>query len=545
MKQYFGHIALLALLLCFLLFNRASTLNANGGEALNFIFTPDTPPDYLEDIYNEMFGQLGAAYNLAPHWDPAATATGDGGANQGDALTLTWSIIPDGTAMPKIFSNDTACNSTLIADMNANYGAGNWQNEIANVFADWASKTGNEYVFEPNDDGAPWPNSAGVPGVRGDIRIGGCTIDGNSGILAFNFFPSNGDMKIDSPDSFYDSASLSTAFHNVISHEHGHGAGLEHVCPVNQTKLMEPFVTTAFKGLQHDDIRAVQRHYGDRYELIGADNDVAARASNLGTPAYLTPVTIQGVSIDDNSDTDWYQFAINAPTIINISVTPTGTTYQDWDQNLLTGACNTSGPTINSAAIHNLNFQIIDSDGSTVLATANANPAGVAESLSNIGLGAAGVKYIRVFGNTTDDIQLYNLQFTLQAAVFNVSTTTDPFPVQANTSGITYTLTVQNNTGLDTTGVTITSTVPNSTTYQSGGDSFDGNNIVWNNLSINSGSSADVSFWVTVAVPITDGDRLINAATVTSTQGITGALNPNTVTVGLKLQYLPLLTKNF
>ena len=104
-------------------------------------------------------------------------------------------------------------------------------------------------------------------GQRGDIRIGGCVIDGNFGILGYNFFPSNGDMKLESMDAFFQLTPLNAGFHNVFSHEHGHGAGLEHVCPVNASKLMEPFVTTSFIGLQHDDFRAAQRHYGDVNEV--------------------------------------------------------------------------------------------------------------------------------------------------------------------------------------------------------------------------------------------------------------------------------------
>ena len=69
-------------------------------------------------------------------------------------------------------------------------------------------------------------------------------ITGNFGILAYNFFPNSGDMVIDVPDSFYNNTSNnSLGLRNTLAHEHGHGLGLSHVCPVNQTKLMEPFIS--------------------------------------------------------------------------------------------------------------------------------------------------------------------------------------------------------------------------------------------------------------------------------------------------------------
>ncbi len=52
----------------------------------------------------------------------------------------------------------------------------------------------------------------------------------------------------------------------------------------------------------------------------------------------------------------------------------------------------------------------------------------------------------------------------------SLSCTTDPYPVEATTELITYTITLQNNTGADATGVTITSTIPNRATYKSGGE---------------------------------------------------------------------------
>ena len=400
---------------------------------LNLIFDEGTPADYVESIYTDLNNQLGIGFfNLTTHWNPNATATNDGASSaQGEPLTLTYSFIPDGTLMPFQFGGDTTCNSVLQATLDSLYGSGNWQAEIASIFAnEWAAKTGNEYVFEPNDDGATWPSSPGVLGTRGDLRIGGCAIDGNSGTLAYNFFPNYGDMKIEVTDSFFNAGNLTTGFHNVFSHEHGHGAGILHVCPVNLTKLMEPFVTTAFIGVQHDDIRAAQRHYGDYNEAIGGGgNDTSGQATNLGTPTDNTPVPVMEVSIDDDGDDDWYRFTVAANKQVDVSVSPVGLSYLSGPQNP-NGSCS-AGTLTNSLTVHNLGFQIIDSDGTTVLTTVNSNGAGLAETLTNFSLGAAGNKFIRIFGDSSNDIQLYDLNFTVEVGPTptpTVTPTNTPIP---------------------------------------------------------------------------------------------------------------------
>src|SRR5262249_5618035 len=138
-------------------------------------------------------------------------------------------------------------------------------------------------------------------------RISGHSIDGNAGILAYNYFPDNGDMVIDAGDSFFtDTSGNSLRLRNTMAHEHGHGQGYEHVCPVDQTKLMEPFLSTAFDGPQHDDTLAGNRGYGDDLE----DNDSAGTATSLGSLGNGT-TTVSGVSADDGgSEADFYRFSV-------------------------------------------------------------------------------------------------------------------------------------------------------------------------------------------------------------------------------------------
>ena len=127
--------------------------------------------------------------------------------------------------------------------------------------------TGNIYIYEPNDDGRQIPDfRGGVINVRGDIRIGGLAIDGKGRTLAFNYLPDRGDMVIDSEDTLILQVGSEAFFPNLISHESGHSIGLSHVCPINDTKLMESIISRAFVGPQLDDIVTAQGLYGDQLE---------------------------------------------------------------------------------------------------------------------------------------------------------------------------------------------------------------------------------------------------------------------------------------
>ncbi len=492
------------------------------GAGFNVIFAPETSDAYVAQTYTALTANPDLSpFRLATHWTPASTALNSGGSAQGDAVALTWSIIPDGTSMPAQSVDDTTCNSNLIATMNATYGNGPWQAEIAEVFAEWATNTANTYV-QVSDDGAAWPNSPGVTGLRGDVRIGGCTIDGNFGILAYNFFPSNGDMKIDATDSFYTADILNDGFHNVIAHEHGHGDGLQHVCPVNETKLMEPFVSFAFTGLQHDDIRGGQRQYGDTREIVSNPNDSAAAASNLGTPTLGVPVNTTGVSIDDNGDQDWFRFTVAASTQLNASVSPVGSTYLEGPQNG-DGSC-TAGTNLNSLAIHNLGFEVRDSNGTTVLATGNTNGVGLAETLSNIALGAAGTKYIRVFGDATDNIQLYTLQLTVNGGATATSTST---PTPTNTGTALPTSTATNTPTPTNTGTALpTSTATNTPTPTNTGTALPTSTATNTPTPTNTGTALPTSTATNTPTPTNTGTALPTSTatnTPTPTNTPTGA----------------------
>lgn len=373
-------------------------------------FSPDTPLRVVQ-----AFDQLlqGARFNQIGRWP--STASQPGPLAQGDPTTLTYSYAPDGTFVPNLIG--VTGNSNLNAWLDGIY-SGNtaaWQAEFDGAFDDWEALIGTNYVFEPNDGGSQLNTLAGELGMRGDVRIAAIFIDGNSGTLAYNNFPPDGDMVFDSGDSFYNDAPFSPlGFRNVIRHEHGHGLGMLHVCPINQTILMEPFISFAFDGPQLDDVLNGQRHYGDNYE----DNDSPDMAFGLGTLG-LSPLRADIASTDSRTDVDYFAFSITEPLFVEVSATPFGLTYESVQQD---AACS-GGIFFDSLNISDLAVEIIDRDGVTVLASSNVSPSGVAETAS-IDLFAPGTYFAKVIPTSDiDNVQLYDLEVRRNGAPSTVPAT--------------------------------------------------------------------------------------------------------------------------
>jgi len=349
-----------------------------------------------------------AARQLGSRWTSSATTPGGRfGLRQGDPITLTWSIVADGTQISG-GSGEPSSPSALRAWLNGRYGSeAVWRPLLAQVFAEWAAVSGVTYVFEPADDGAAFPTSAGLAGVRGDIRLSGHPIDGNFNVLAYNYFPQQGDMVLDTSDSYFaDTADTSRKLRAVVAHEHGHGLALRHVCPQDSTKLMEPQIS-ALSGPQLDDIYSVQRLYGDRDE----PNDSAAAATTLGALAAGRTVRAH-LSIDDNDDQDFYLLeAATGGLSLTVTVRPIGATYLEGAQNA-GGSCS-AGTSFNSLARHDLSLELRAADGSTVLAAAAAAAAGEEEILPLTSL-PPGPHFLRIAAAGNSDVcQLYELEVTM------------------------------------------------------------------------------------------------------------------------------------
>lgn len=388
-------------------------------------FAPDTPEQVIQAF--NIVDDFGGRYNQTTRW--GTTASGSTG-SQGDPITLTYGFPADGVTIPVISGvSYPAGPNSLNAWLNGIYGSqAVWKPLFDQTFARWSSLSGITYVYEPNDDGSTMNQNSGVLGVRADLRIGAKTLDGNSGVLAYNNFPPDGDMVFDAFDSFFsDTSNSSLKIRNVIAHEHGHGMGQLHVCPIQQTKLMEPFVSTAFNGPLHDDVRNAQRFYGDPFE---PDNN-PVQATDLGDFAIGSSITVgtapapafansSTLSIDANGEQDYFFFEVNMPSSVNVTITPIGTTYDDSDQACSgqSGSC-CSGNNVNSLAIADLNVDVIGSNGVTILASGNASPAGSNEVLTGVPLQDAGGYFLRVYeGDSPSQSQLYKLTMTIAAPVF-------------------------------------------------------------------------------------------------------------------------------
>lgn len=349
-----------------------------GKEVPYMCFAPDANPKYawlINELLDYQFvSDDGSRFQQGNRW--SRTATDGSGLVQGDATTITYSFVPDGTFVPN--SGLGSGSSTLFQWLDGRYGdTATWQALFHQVFDRWEELTGITYVWEQNDTGSSLNGLAGVLGLRGDVRIAAFNYpaDGNNGVLAYNFFPNDGDMALDAFDTFYNNTGAnSLRLRNVVAHEHGHGLGMAHVCPANQTKLMEPFVSTAYNGPQLDDILNGQRHYGDPQE----PNESLADATELGTFADSGVANVLEASIDDNNDDDFYHVTLTERAKITFAITPNAAQYQQGGQ---TQSCN-SGSNTNYNVIHDLQIQIFSSsDLITPVATANATGAGSGETV--------------------------------------------------------------------------------------------------------------------------------------------------------------------
>jgi hypothetical protein len=375
---------------------------AAGEDVPAMCFTPGTDEELIAAFNRVAFG-VGLRFQQAGRW--STTATQPGPLSQGQPTILTYSFPPDGTDCPTL-TNGVIQPSNLFQYLNGIYGTPEtWQPLYAQVFARWSQVCGVDYVYEPNDDGVALGTTAGQLGVRGDLRLAGTGLDGPSGVLAFNYFPNNGDMVIDTADTFFTTTtSNSLRLRNVLAHEHGHGMGMAHVCPTSQTKLMEPFVSVAYDGPQIDDILNGQRHYGDPNE----PNDTPATATAI-TAATSSIQTVRTVSCDDRTDIDVYRVNAPASGLLTVAVRPIGGTYIEGPQ---TSACNTGG-TFYAGGVNDLNITVLAADGTTMLTSAAYAPAGSTETAYLI-VQSAGDLFIQISPGTATNIQAYELDYKLQ-----------------------------------------------------------------------------------------------------------------------------------
>ncbi len=374
-------------------------------------FAPGTSEEYMREWQERLWNaHRSLDYNIGDRWNTTAV-TGSTGP-QGNPCHITYSFPPDGTPAP----GDPGSEPSELFEMMDSEFNGNtelWQSLFGQVFTRWGEVSGLTYSQEVDDGVTINGGNRGIVGVRGDVRISSIPVDGPSGVLAYNFFPDQGDMVLDASENWGSPAQNYIFLRNVVAHEHGHGWGLNHVCPANGSKLLEPYYSSGFNGPQHDDIRAVQRNYGDRYE----NNDEMATATALGelTQDYV----VTPVSLDDNSDVDYYTFSVPSATGLTVTAQPIGHTYLDGQQQQ-NGSCS-PGSEINTLDDNNIDLYLRDASGQNIIAQSNDRPSGQAEVIFRFNVPQGGGSYmIEISGATNNIVQLYDLEFDF----FNVD---DPY----------------------------------------------------------------------------------------------------------------------
>lgn len=375
----------------------------------------------------------GPATAFVPSQRWSTTASGSAGA-QGSPITLTWSVVPDGTMVPGIGA------SGLVGLFDETFGAGiggsdlkqrPWFFLLESSLDRWSELSGITFQFEPHDDGVPHSQLAGQLGVRGDIRFAGASLDGPNNTLALSTFTNNADILLDTDDFplFSIPTSNYLRFRNVLMHELGHCLGFEHVESSNAAFLMEPALNIGFDGPQLDDIRAVQWYYGDVLEKSngGLGNGSTQLATDLGLVAPGGMVSVGAdagpdlavagdetdfASIHNGQDKDFFSIRVEQPSLLDAALAPRGGIYNQGSQ----GGQQTP---IDANSRSDLSLAVFDTDGTSLLASMNHDGAGTTETISDLFLPTAGEYFVRVAGASAQ-VQLYQLELSITSAAITL-----------------------------------------------------------------------------------------------------------------------------
>jgi hypothetical protein len=402
---------------------------------------PDNLSPEEKQVILDRYGALPPSLLIDPEnmrfFTDTTVWTGDlsqGPSGQAAPAHFTYSFPSDGTIWG-LSQVDAVGPSNLDARLLAEFGADNLdlgREYFRQALASWRKYSGNTYV-EVADDGAPMDQLITRVPTRGDIRMGGRDF-GTGSFLAYNAFPSadfasigGGDMVMNNSfwgeSNFGDPANNYRYLRNTVAHEHGHGLGFIHTTPCDQTKLMEPFISTQFDVVSIDDRRNAGRNYGDRYAGNHSIEDAAPLGSLNARSVALLQLSTNGVSGPGNTGEDWFSFTIETPTAVRLNVTPTGGSYSNGQQFF---SCFGFNSTVNAQNAGNLELRLFDDDGE--IASASTGGPGQPEELSRqLAPGTYSVLVKDIGPNSTSNqiVQLYDLRLT------NIGNLLTPNPVPA------------------------------------------------------------------------------------------------------------------
>ena len=368
-------------------------------------------------------------------------------ASLGDPLTVSWSLVPDGT----VYQNDTT-NFIVTLDDAFGVAAANrtsdftqrpWFAPIQNGLDSFSNKSGLTYRYEPADDGAEFSlvngaeNNTGVAGVRGDLRIAGAGFSSAFGGISTVPLPNRSSLTpIDRGHSgilfntnFRDGAFDTNTLDFLTTHENMHAVGSQHI-RVNDSNSLSAVTGRGgtSEGPQFTDLLTLQRRYGDVFEKNGG-NDSFANATLLGALSQDSPLTlgfdagvgtatsslmvandeVDFVSIDDDGDTDVFGFTTTGSDDVVIALTPRGPSYTYTNEliDLINGEETIFD--IDASSLSDLSLTVLDSNGN-IVQFADANGLGLGESITLSQ--ATGDFFVQINGAAEESTQFYALEIT-------------------------------------------------------------------------------------------------------------------------------------
>jgi serralysin len=130
-------------------------------------------------------------------------------------------------------------------------------------------------------------------------------------------------------------------------------------------------------------------------------------AISIGNDARNLAVSaseVDFVSIDSSTDTDFFSFTVSDSGSVTVNLEALGVTYN-------IGPQSGGSSSFNTAERSDLQFDLLASDGTTVLASLNGAGLGSNEALTDFNLSSAGTYFLRVAGTDNPDSVQLDAQF--------------------------------------------------------------------------------------------------------------------------------------